>query len=176
VGNLFDAAAAGDGPALAELQRIVRRFARAVFRQGGPPGAPDLDWEDVSQEAWRKLLDSGLRQYAGRGTERAYLFSIVKATAIGMARSARRRRFRENAELPNGVPCRPDPSDGLTVRALLAALPEECRSLLRRAFFEDATYADLAAELGLQESSVRARLSRCLRRARELAAGKEGAR
>lgn len=172
MGELFDAAVAGDGKALAELHALVRSFARTVCRGGGPAGSPDLDWEDVAQEAWRKLLAAGLAQYSGRGTERSYLFSVVKATVIGMGRSAGRRRLRETA-VAQGAPTTSDPSGALDVRAILAALPSECRTLIERAFFDDATYPELAEELRMAESSVRAKLSRCLRRARDLASGGE---
>jgi RNA polymerase sigma factor (sigma-70 family) len=173
MGGLFEAAAAGDPRAVAEVQGIVRAFARSICRGGSLPGAPELDWEDVAQEALRKLLALGLRQYSGRGTERSYLFSVVKATLIEMGRSAKRRHARETAALPNGAPSPHDPSGSIDLAAILAALPGDCRNLIERAIFEDVPYADLAAEMGIAESSVRARLCRCLQRARAIASGEE---
>ena len=168
--GLFHDLRARDPAAQAEADRVIRRFARLVCRGGGPPGAPDLDWEDVAQEAYRKLFSVGLDQYRGGGTESSYLYSIVKATVIQMARSADRRQRRETALSSNDpAPRSMDPVAMLDVRRVLATLDPGCRELIERFFLRDETHADLARDLGLVESSVRARLSRCLKRAREIA-------
>ena len=52
----------------------------------------------------------------------------------------------------------------------LSRLDDGCRELLARTFLEDIPYSQLATDMGLAESSVRAKVSRCLGRARELAA------
>jgi DNA-directed RNA polymerase specialized sigma24 family protein len=58
----------------------------------------------------------------------------------------------------------------LDVAWILERLQEECRELLTRVFLHEVPYPQLANDLDLAESSVRAKVSRCVRRARELAA------
>jgi RNA polymerase sigma factor (sigma-70 family) len=167
--KLFEAAAAGQAEAVAEVHRLLRGFARHVCRGGGPHGEAALDWEDVAQEAARRLLGVGLAQYAGAGSERSYMYSLVKTTVIQMSRAAARRQRREEDAVANGpVPVAADPGSHMEVRRILAALDPPCREIIRRALLQDEPYADLARELGLAESSVRARLSRCLQKARRL--------
>jgi len=169
MGDLFEAARDNDPGAVAELDRIVRGFARRVCRGGGPPGAPELDWEDVAQEACHKLHAVGFEQYRGSGSERSYLYSVVKATVIQMARSSSRRQRRELVVAPDETAPTPDPHAPLDVRRILAALDAACRDLIERLFLRDDSYAEAARDLGLAESSVRAKLSRCLKRARQIA-------
>jgi len=170
MGGFFDDLRARDPDAQTKADRVIRRFARLVCRGGGPPGAPDMDWEDVAQEAGRKLYSVGLDQYRGGGSESSYLYSIVKATVIQMARSTDRRQRREATLASNDpTPRSIDPVPMLDVGRVLAALDPNCRELVERFFLFDETHADLAQELGLAESSVRARLSRCLKRARTIA-------
>jgi RNA polymerase sigma factor (sigma-70 family) len=148
-----------------EVHRILRDFARQVCRGGGPHGALDTDWEDVAQEASRTFFDVGLHQYRGTGSERSYLYSVVRMTAIQISRRAWRRRRREEASVVQPVD-RSNPNARLDVVKILAALSQECRELIERVFLHGESYGVLATELGLAESSVRSRLSRCVKAAR----------
>jgi DNA-directed RNA polymerase specialized sigma24 family protein len=96
------------------------------------------------------------------------VYTIVKATLIQLARSASRRKRREETADLKASPA-PDPDSAIDVRNLLSRLDKACQELLRRAFLDGASYADLSAELGLAESSIRAKVSRCIRKARTFA-------
>lgn len=166
MGSLFEASSRGDRAGQEEIARLMRHFARVLCRGGGPPGAPDLDWEDVAQEALRKLFHVGLGQYRGQGSEKSYLFSIVKCTMIQMARTAHRRRRREaNAVAEDLVPPH-NPGPRMLVTRILNLVSAECRELLERVFLYGEPYAELAHALAMEESSVRAKVSRCIRKAR----------
>lgn len=169
MGELFRKALAGDPGATDRLHQLVRDFARQVCRGGGPPGAPGIDWEDVAQECGRKLLAGGLERYRGAGSERSYLYSVVKATVLEMARAASRRRRREEISLPDGPIPAADPDAPLDVRSLLSALDPACREIITRVVLQDEPYAEVARDLGMVESSVRSKLSRCIARARQIA-------
>lgn len=169
MGELFGRILAGEPSATAELQRLLRSFARQVCRGGGPPGAPEIDWEDVAQECGRKLLGGGLERYRGAGSERSYLYSVVKATVLEMARAASRRRRREDRSVSNGPVAAADPDAPLDVRSLLSALEPACREIITRVVLQDEPYAEVARDLGMAESSVRSKLSRCIARARRIA-------
>ena len=168
--SLFESARIGDRRATSEVLRILRSFARTVCRSGGPSGSHDVTWEDVAQEAARRFFESGLARYRGHGSETSYLYSIVKTTVLELARSASRRSRRERKRQDEPTPPPPDPLAFLEVAAALRPLSEPCRALLVRVFLEDASYAELAKEYGLTESSVRSRMTRCLKQARQVAA------
>ncbi len=166
--DLFESARAGNRAAETEIHRRIRAFARAIC-SGRPAGGSDADWEDVAQEAARKLFASGLDRYQGKGSVDSYLYTIVKTTVIQLARGAKRRRLREESFETTTVVV-PNPSGRrFEVREILRRLPEGCRELVVRVFLDGAGYRDLARESGLAESSVRARLSRCMQKAREIA-------
>ena len=164
--ELFDRLKAGDRSAQTELCDLARAFARQICRGGGPPGAPDVAWEDVAQESLRKLLSGGLDRYRATGSPKSYLYTIVKSTMIAMSRSARRRAAREEASAHGPTATPAHPGHAIEVHQILAMLSGDCRALLERAFLHGATYPELARDLGLEESSVRAKLSRCIRKAR----------
>jgi len=167
MGGLIQRLQAGDRTAQQEANRLVRTFARKICRGGGPSGA--IDWEDVAQESLRKLYAVGLQQYRGAGSSKSYLYSIVKATVIQMARSSSRQQVREDTAM--ALPPNPgvQPNDSMDVRLVLRTLDPACRDLITKIFFLDVSSADLARTLGLTESSVRVRLSRCLGKARRIA-------
>jgi RNA polymerase sigma factor (sigma-70 family) len=170
MGKLFERALRGDTSALAEIDGIIRRIARAECRRGGP-GSVDVDWEDVAQESARRFFTVGLRQYAGDGSEESFLFAIVRSTVLQSVRSAARRRQREQAPVAADRPPSHPPDEHLDVRIILAKLPRDCAELLEKVFLQGVPYAELASELGMLESSVRVRVSRCLKKAMETAGG-----
>jgi len=166
----FEAAARGEAWAQKEIHGLIQRYARHACGGGGGRLTADLAWEDVAQEASARFFEVGLAQYGGKGSEESYLYTIVKSTLLQRARSADRRQKREELSIPLSTVVLPDSFDRLDVAVILRRLDESCRHLLKQAFLVDVSYADLALELELAESSVRAKLCRCLRRARELAA------
>ena len=160
------------------LASEVAVLARIVCAKGQAPDLGGLDWEDVSQEACQRFFAVGLHRYRGDGSVRSYLYSIVKVTMLQMLRGASRRRIREQAAVdPEGGPnslLLPDQNDEVgqrrrSVQRILAALGPECQELIVAMFLQGASYREVAEESGLAESSVRSKLSRCLRRAREQA-------
>lgn len=172
--ELFERVRSGDRTAQAELCELARAFARQICRGGGPPGALDVGWEDVAQEALRKLWSVGIDRYRGTGSAKSYVYTIVKSTMIAMSRSARRRQAREDATTHGATSVNPNPGDRLDVERILARLSDDCRGLLERAFLYGSPYCDLARDLGMEESSVRAKLSRCIRKARLMAQERGG--
>jgi RNA polymerase sigma factor (sigma-70 family) len=170
VGNqsLIEAAKRSEAWAERELADLIRGYARHVCWGAGPGGDAGLSWEDVAQEASRRVFTVGLEQYRTGGPERTYVYTIVRSIYLQMARSARRRRQREEDGTALGTGGQ-DPERRTLLHRILARLDEACRHLLERLYFDGATYAELAAELNMAESSVRARSSRCMGRAREIA-------
>ena len=173
--SVMTAARNGERWAENALHDLIRSFARYVCDRGAAGDLPELDWEDVAQEASRRLFTVGLQRFRSGGSERSYVFTYVKTTYLQMSRGAWRRIRREQANVAGeesgaSGASGEDPEVRTHVHGILSRLSETCRDLLSRLFFDGAMYADLAGELGLAESSVRARASRCMAKARELAA------
>jgi RNA polymerase sigma factor (sigma-70 family) len=168
MGGLFDRALRGENAAQSEIHGIIRRIARAISLRGGPGGA-DLDWEDVAQEASRRFFSQGIRQYRGDGSEESFLYGIVRTTVLLVARQAIRRREREASPDFLGTTVVRPQEHRIDARLILDRLDPECARLLEQVYLHDTPYAALADDLGLQESAVRVRVSRCLRKAMEIA-------
>ena len=169
--RLFEAARQGDRDAESEIHRIIREFARRMCRGGSPAGAADLDWEDVAQEAGRRFFSRAIDQFKEPGSERGYLYVVVKSTTIQFARSVQRRRKRESPPSIEHLVVSDNPGPRLDAIRILTRLSESCRDLLVQVYLVGAPYSELAESLGLVESSVRSKVSRCVRKARELAEG-----
>ncbi len=167
---LFQQARLGDRAAQAEIDQTIRRIARAVCRRGGPGGA-EVDWEDVAQEASARFFSVGLHQFSGTGSEEGYLFAIVRSTVLQAVRRATRRRNREQSLAREDLVPH-NPGHAIDVRNLLEKLPPECARLLEQVYLHGVPYSEIAAELDMLESSVRVKVTRCLRKAMDIAGGK----
>lgn len=166
--QLLEQAAQGMRPAQEEIMRVLRAYARHVCRGRPPAGAPDLDWEDVAQEAGRRMFAVGLERYRSGSPVAGYLYAYVKTAYLHLARGASRRlRREEQAEVYEPPSVAPNPETQTVLHDILGRISQECRELLSRLYFDGVTYGELALETGLAESSVRAKASRCLGRARE---------
>jgi len=168
MGDLFGRAVRGEAQAQEELHRIIRRIARAISAAGGPGGV-DVDWEDIAQEASQRFFTVGIHQYRGTGSEESFLFGIVRSTLLMAVRAATRRRSRERNALPDENAHASIRDQELDVRMILARLTPECARLLEQAFLQDVPYPVLASAMGMQETAVRVRVSRCLKKAMEIA-------
>jgi RNA polymerase sigma factor (sigma-70 family) len=160
----------GDEGAQRELLQLVQRFARHVCNRLSSSWEAEFDAEDLAQESFSRLLTHGLGQYSAQGTAESYLYALVRTTMLMRVRSIERRRRREEATIPDSFASPTGDEDvetRLQVESILRRLDEACRELLRRVFLEEVPYPTLATDLGLAESSVRARVSRCVGKARD---------
>jgi RNA polymerase sigma factor (sigma-70 family) len=166
--SLIESADRGHAWAVDESVRLIRVFARHVCGHARLPGAPELDWEDVAQEACKAFFGGGLQRFRPGGSETGYLYSLVRLTRLRIARAANRRRQRDDASSSRSRVADTGPEPGVETEMIMRRLDDPCRHVMRRVFLEGVSYAELAVELGLAESSVRSRLTRCLEKAREL--------
>ncbi len=165
--SLIAALRSGDKKAERGILDLIEGFSRYLCRVHGS-GEPD--WQDVAQEAARRFFMHDVHQFRPGGSLPGLLYSIVRGTRIQLYRSQARRKRREAVASPEPAGA-PDPEKRTLLHRILIKLTPVCRELLERSFFDGASAQDLAAELGLAESSVRSRLSRCLAVAREIAGG-----
>lgn len=162
------ALAAGDADgALTELMRLygtpIYRYCLQMI------GEPSLA-EEVHQITFVQAYE-GLRQFDGRSSLRTWLMSIARHRCLDGLKVARRRerRFPLHEVLPE-VPVEPaDPVSGLDrrslatrVRACLATLAPQVRSLVLLRFQEEMPYEAIAALAAERPGTLRVRLARAL--------------
>jgi RNA polymerase sigma factor (sigma-70 family) len=157
---------ARDPPALAE---VYDQFSPAVFGVALRVTSDRSAAEDVTQSVFVELWRQPERFDPDQGSLRPWLAAIAHHRGVDWLRQqqAAGRCLTPPAEL--AVP--PDVTEaveavlmGERVRAALARLPEEERIPIRLAYFGGRTYSDVAVDLGLSESTVKARIRTGLRR------------
>ncbi len=165
--SAIQAARRGESWAEEEIARLIRIFARHVCGANRLAGIPELDWEDVAQEAGHRFFTTGIERFRSGNSGRSYLYAFVKRAYLHLSRGAWRRKQREQKVEPaDNEP--PNPEVRTVLYGILERLSDSCRTLLQRLYFDGAPYNELAGELELAESSVRARASRCMRKAKDL--------
>ncbi|MEM1268145.1 MAG: sigma-70 family RNA polymerase sigma factor [Pseudomonadota bacterium] len=136
-------------------------------------GMPGADADEVAQEVmvavWRRA-DSYDASKAGAAT---WVFTIARNRRIDLFR----RRARPEPD-PNDPLFQPDPEPSgletvsaaqiqVLVRGALSGLPEEQRAVLRAAFFDGQSHAEVAERLDLPLGTVKSRIRLAFRHLRE---------
>lgn len=124
--------------------------------------------EDVVQEtllrAWRHPEVTGDPDRSARG----WLFTVARNLVIDDARSARSRHEKGSPDVEQ-VPDRAGPDevdtalDRLLISTALSELSEDHRAVIRRAYYQGWSTAQIAAHLGIAEGTVKSRLHYAVR-------------
>lgn len=158
--------------AIAPLIPPLRRYARALLR-----GKEDAD--DLVQDVLERAI-ARWHQHRRSESPRAWLFAILHNLAMDRLRQRARRGQAEPIEaVPDARLATPaTQAAGIEQRdllALVAALPEEQRSVLLLIGVEDLSYAEAAAVLDVPVGTVMSRLSRGRERLRRMMDEGQGA-
>lgn len=161
-----------DGAALEKLLRRLRPRLRYMLQRFR---VPPEDAEDLVQEA----LLAALVKWERIHNPEAWLLATLKNRCLLYWRRRRQERLSTvEDEVLEGL-TRPQPAPqeseqaGRDLEALLAALPERHRDLLRLRYLQGLSPAEVAARLGYRQASVRKVASRSLSRLAEEVAGAE---
>jgi RNA polymerase sigma-70 factor, ECF subfamily len=161
----------GTGADANALKRLYDQHAAALWRYtwrltGDPAHAEDVVQETLLR-AWQRphVLDNGQ-------SPRGWLFTVARNMVIDDRRSA---RFRNEVISFDGAgpPERagPDEQGGALDRALIgdamAQLSDEHRAVVGRSYYQGWTTAQIAADLGIAEGTVKSRLHYALRALRQ---------
>ena len=156
--------AAGDGRALAEA---YERWSSLVYtlavRSLGDVG----DAEDVTQRTFVSAWEGRAGFRPERGALGAWLTGIARRRIADAHES--RRRLRELAERARGdaeAVSEPDLAERLLVADEIARLDEPAQRIVRLAFYDDLTHAQIAERLDLPLGTVKSHLRRSLQRMR----------
>jgi RNA polymerase sigma-70 factor (ECF subfamily) len=152
----------------ATVQGLYDEHAAALWRHARRLTGDSARAQDVVQEtllrAWQHPEVVGDNERSAR----AWLFTVARNMIIDESRSA---RFRREVSTPDDVgafegAC-PDEVDAALNRLLigdaLARLTPEHREVVRRSYFLGSTTAQIAAELGIADGTVKSRLHYALR-------------
>ncbi len=156
------------GREAATVEGLYDEHAAALWRYARRLTGDEARAQDVVQEtllrAWQhpEVADNNER------SARAWLFTVARNIVIDESRSA---RFRRELSTPDDVgafdgAC-PDEVDAAMDRLLigdaLARLTPQHREVVRRSYFQGWTTAQIAADLGIADGTVKSRLHYALR-------------
>jgi len=169
------------------IQRVVKgdteahralfdRYYPGVFsfvrRRLGEDGLAEEVAADVFFEIWRHAAS-----YRGESPVSTWLFGIAQFKVLTARRQLGQKRRTALRSTPDDEMVRfPDPRDAaasldarqqlIELLSLLDRLPAGQREVLRLAFLEGRSYAEIAEELGISEANVKVRVSRARSRLR----------
>lgn len=157
-----------DDPESALMRTLYDAHAAALWRYAVRLTGDRAHAEDVVQEtllrAWKhpEVVDDAERSV------RAWLFTVARNLIIDERRSARYRHEMDSPDIGNGIeregPGEVDAAlDRILVGEALTHLSFEHQAVIRRAYFQGWSTAQIAADLGLAEGTVKSRLHYAVR-------------
>ena len=158
---LLAAVAGRDRAAFAELfARYAGRVKGFLIQSGAEEGAA----EEIAQEVMVTLWRRAARFDPDRAGAATWIFTIARNRRIDGLRRAGRRDGQTGAPLVDPEPAASAEADlagaerDARVRAAVAALSEDQRSVVRLAFFAGLTQTEIATRLALPLGTVKSRL------------------
>jgi len=161
----------GDQQAWAELVERYSRYVYAIsvtaFR------LPQHDAEDVFQEVFARAYQH-LARLRDDAALRPWLAQVTRRLCIDKLRASSREQPAADEDL---VPADAEDTvsmldEALAVREAMAGTPERCQEILDRFFARDESYRTIGEALDLPPGTIGSRISRCLKRMRELLEGR----
>ncbi len=160
-------------PETGAMKMLFDQHAAALWRYAFRLTGDRSRAEDVVQEtllrAWQhpEVVEDLTR------SARAWLFTVARNIVIDESRSA---RFRSESRSPgvDGAPEPPGPDetasalDRMLVGDAMAQLSAEHRAVVRRSYYQGWSTAQIAADLGVAEGTVKSRLHYALRGLRQI--------
>jgi RNA polymerase sigma-70 factor (ECF subfamily) len=156
-----------DGPDSGEVGGIYDEHAPALWRYALLLTGDRVRAANVVQETMLRARRDPDVADSPAPSVRAWLFTVARNMIID---EQRRAGFSNGIEVPESMwPDRAEPGevnaavDRLLLGDALAQLPADHRAVVRRAYYQGCTTAQMAADLDIAEGTVRARLHYALR-------------
>ncbi len=150
------------------LRTLYREFMPSVYRMAYSYMQNHADSEDVTQEAFLRLAQSG-KNFHDKRQVQAWLIVTAANLAKDMLRRSRRRELPLEAAENRSAP----PETGKGVRAAVLALPDRYRMVIYLHYFEGYSVEELAKLLHRPEGTIKTWLRRGRDRLRD-GLGEEG--
>jgi RNA polymerase sigma-70 factor (ECF subfamily) len=168
---LVDRGHAGDGDALAELYRRYLPPILRIARRYGPPAQA----EDIAHEVFERLL-TNLHELEEPAKAGHWLMRVARNRAIDGCRAASYQRETSVSAPPASGPTADGTvesvvEDRLAVRAIFGAIRPIETDLLTDHYLDDLSLAEVAQRHDSTEGSIKVRLNRSRRSARQFAEG-----
>jgi RNA polymerase sigma-70 factor, ECF subfamily len=144
----------GDAAAAAEFVRATQADVWRLCAHLGSPATAD----DLTQDTYARAFAS-LDRFLGRSSARTWLLSIARRVCADEVRSVVRGRSLQ-AALGRPAPGTPDPSEGVTLRALLHALDAARREAFVLTQLVGLSYAEAADVCSCPVGTIRSRVAR----------------
>lgn len=139
-----------------ELEAVYRRRYRQFLRVATAILGDEASGHDAVQEGFAQALHAQ-RSFRGEGSLEAWVWRMVVNAALASRRSrVARREAPETAEAASANGHR---TDGVGVRAWVAALPDRQRLAVYLRYYADLDYRSIADALGVEVGTVSASLS-----------------
>lgn len=123
--------------------------------------------EDVTMAAFERAYKRREKFDRGRGSARAWLFTIARNAALDELRRRKRSAALPSDPADDAPPEERDPLQRAAVRAALAALDPRDRELVLLKFLAGLSNAEIAEVIGTSESNAGTRLHRVVTKLRE---------
>ena len=156
----------------AQAEALVEAHSQAVYRLAYARTGSRADAEDITQEAFLRLV-AAAPAFRDDAHCRAWLLRVAMNCVTDLRRREKGRRhvpLEEAAEL--AAP--PEPEEDESVVEAVLALPEDYRAPVHLFYYEGMSVAEIARVLGQREGTVRTRLSRARVKLRAMLEGTEG--
>ena len=162
---------AGDQQAWSELVERFSRYVYAISVQAFR--LADADAEDVFQEVFARAYQH-LDRLRDDAAVRPWLAQLTRRLCIDRLRAAARElpTSDDELDLAGSEETLVLLDEALAVHDALAEVPEHCREILDRFFARDESYKTIGEALELPAGTIASRISRCLKRLRELLEGR----
>lgn len=167
----LEAVASGD---TAAFQDVYRRTAAKLFGVCLRILPTRQEAEEVLQEAYLTVWRRASSYDRDRGTAMAWLITLTRNRAVDRLRGAVKLSSRPIAEAAQIADPAPSPSDRLEssdearrLRECLGVLHEDDAVLIRTAFFQGSTYAELATRSDKPLGTIKSRIRRALMKLKE---------
>ena len=160
--DVVDRFLAGDEGALEE---IYRRYSGLIFTVAMRSLGEISEAEDVTQKVFVAAWTGRKNYQPGRASLPAWLLGITRNKVVDahQARAKQRRIQTQIAANTDDVPLQPvDVAERLILADEIARLDEIPRRVLRLAFYEDLTHAQIAERLQMPPGTVKSHIRRSL--------------
>ncbi|MFM5917593.1 MAG: sigma-70 family RNA polymerase sigma factor [Novosphingobium sp.] len=158
----------------AALQEVYRRTSRKLFGICLRIFGERADAEDAMQDVYLTIWNRAGSFDPARGNPITWLATLTRNRAIDILRSSGRRRtdpIELAADVADDNPTAEDrlveAGEDARIEHCIQALAKSDATMIRTAFFEGSTYADLAARVAMPLGTVKSRIRRALLKLRE---------
>jgi len=160
---------AGDPEAWNELVERFSRYVYAICVHGFR--LREHDAEDVFQDVFTRVYER-LGSLRDAAAVRPWIAQLTRRLCLDKLAAGGREEAVEEVRPPELEGSLDEIDEAFAVREALAQLPEPCREVLDRFFAHDESYRTIGAALDLPAGTIASRISRCLRRLREVLEGR----